>query len=173
MFGLLRTAFTLLICVVVVGYFLGWFSFSRSAPDPQTNKVNINLSVDKNKMGADLQRIEQRVSKGIQDFNATQPGSNPPGTNPPVGFPPGSYAPNGYPPGNYPPGNYPPGSYPPAGQANAVPRLSLGPILMQPTAPNDAPLTNPPPVVQPQLQLQTPNYQFTLPLSGPMPGEGR
>ena len=78
MFSLLRAAFTLLACVLVVGYFLGWFSFSRSAPDPQTNKMNINVSVDKSKVGSDLQRLEQKVSKGIQDLQAPS-GNNPPG----------------------------------------------------------------------------------------------
>jgi hypothetical protein len=158
MFGLLRTAFTLLICVLLVGYFLGWFRLSRSAPDPQTNNVNINLSVDKNKMGADLQKLEQRVSKGIQNLNAPQPGNNPPGTNPP---------------GTNPLGTNPPYGYPPAGQANTMPRLSLGPVLVQPTGPYDNPQPNPQPIVTPQLQLQTPDYQFTLPLSSPPPGEGR
>jgi hypothetical protein len=150
MFSLLRAAFTLLICVLVVGFFLGWFSFSRSAPDPQTNKVNINLSVDKNKLGSDLQRFEQKVSKGIQDLNAPPPGNNPPGTNPAAG-------------------------YPPASQANTMPRLSIGPLTVQPSG--QSPTGPIPPLAQPQLQLQTPDYQFTLPLTSPQPslppGEGR
>jgi hypothetical protein len=157
MFGLLRAAFTLLICVLVVGFFLGWFTFSRSAPDPQSNKVNINVSVDKTKVGSDLQSLEQKVSKGIQDFNSQ---------------PPAPAAPNG--------------------QASSPPRLSLGPLTLQPsgqpdTQPNNpqsgipslslGPLTLQPsgqaPAAQPQLRLQTPDYQFTLPLSSPPPGEGR
>jgi hypothetical protein len=141
MFSLLRAAFTLLICVLVVGFFLGWFSFSRSAPDPQTNKVNINVSLDKNKVGTDLQRLEQKVSKGIQDFNAPQPGNNQPGANPP------------------------------AGQANTMPRLNFGPMTVQPSG--QSPSGPIPPSGQPQLQLQTPDYQFTLPLTSPPPGEGR
>ncbi len=156
MFSLLRAAFTLLICVLVLGFFLGWFSFNRSAPDPQTNKVNINVSVNKNKVGSDLQRLEQKVSKGIQDLQAPT-GNNPPGTNPP---------------GNYPPGNYPLGGNPPAGQANNMPRLSFGPLTVQPSGQSP---TGPilPPAGPPQLQLQTPDYQFTLPLTSPPPGEGR
>ena len=34
MFGLLRAAFTLLICVLVVGFFLGWFTFNRGLSTP-------------------------------------------------------------------------------------------------------------------------------------------
>ena len=156
MFSLLRAAFTLLACVLLVGYFLGWFTFSRSAPDPQTNKVNINVSVDKSKVGSDLQRLEQKVSKGIQDLQ-TPTGNNPPGASPA---------------GNYPAGNYPLGSNPPAGQTNSMPRLSFGPLSVQSSGQSP---TGPilPPAGQPQLQLQTPDYQFTLPLSGPPPGEGR
>ena len=144
----------------MAGYFLGWFTLSRAAPDPQTNKLNLNVSVDKNKVGSDLQRLEQKVSKGIQDVNAPQGGTNPPGNNPP----------GGYPPGTYPPGNYPLGN-PPAGQANNVPRLSFGPLTVQPSG--QSPTGPLPPVGPPQLQLQTPDYQFNLPLSSPPPGEGR
>jgi hypothetical protein len=148
MFSLLRAAFTLLICVLVIGFFLGWFTFSRSAPDPQTNKVNISVSVDKNKLGADLQKLEQKVSKGIQDFNTPQP-ANPLGGNPA-------------------------GNYPPQGQANTMPRLSLGPLTIQPSG--QAPAGQLPLSGQPQFQYQTPDYQFTLPLTSPaptVPGEGR
>lgn len=149
MFSLLRAAFTLLAGVLVVGYFLGWFTFSRSAADPQTNKVNINVSVDKSKVGSDLQRLEQKVSKGIQGLQSPS-GTNPPGTNPT-------------------------NLYSPPGQSNNVPRLSFGPLTVQPSGQSP---TGPilPPAGQPQLQLQTPDYQFTLPLSGPpagAPGEGR
>ena len=70
MFGLmrcscLRSRFTV---VLVVGLtFLGWFTFAnRSSPDPQTNKMDINVSVDRSKMGNDLQHLEQRVNQGIQ-----------------------------------------------------------------------------------------------------------
>jgi hypothetical protein len=147
MFSLLRAVFTLLICVLVVGFFLGWFTFSRTAPDPQTNKMNISVSVDKNKMGTDLQRLEQKVSKGIQDFNSQQPGANPPG-------------------------NFTPGNNPPPGQANNVPRLNLGPITVQPSGQSPTgPIASP---GQPQIQMQTPDFQFTLPLTSPPPaGEGR
>ena len=154
MFSLLRAAFTLLICVLVAGFFLGWFTFNRSAPDPQTNKVNINVSLDKNKVGSDLQRLEQKVSKGIQDFSAPQPGSNPPGNNPPGNYPPGTY---GYP--------------PPAGQTNIMPRLSFGPLTVQPSG--QLPTGPLPPAGPPQLPLQTPDYQFAPPLTSPPPGEGR
>ena len=165
MFSLLRAAFTLLICVLVAGFFLGWFTFSRSAPDPQTNKMNISVSVDKNKVGSDLQRLQQKVSKGIQDFNAPQSGTNLPGNNPPGAYPPGNYPPGAYPPGNYPLGN------PSAGQANNMPRLSFGPMTVQPSG--QLPTGPVPPAGPPQLQLQTPDYQFNLPLSSPPPGEGR
>ena len=50
MFSMLRMAMTLLICVLAIGFYLGWFTFSRSAPDPRSDKVNINVSVDQKKV---------------------------------------------------------------------------------------------------------------------------
>ena len=86
MFNLLRTAMTLLICVLIVGFYLGWFSFSRSAPDPRSDKVNINVTVDKTKVRSDLQSAEQTISKRLKDMNSpSQPG----GTTPPPGQQPG------------------------------------------------------------------------------------
>ena len=63
MFGMLRLAMTLLICILVVGFYMGWFSFSRSPSDPQSDKVNINVSVDENKVRSDLQKAEQNLSQ--------------------------------------------------------------------------------------------------------------
>ena len=38
MFGMLRMAMTLLICILVVGFYLGWFSFKRSPPTPSRTR---------------------------------------------------------------------------------------------------------------------------------------
>ena len=70
MFGLLRLAMTLLICILAIGFYLGWFSFSPAPSDPQSNKVNINVSVDKNKVRTDLQKAEQTLNQRIQEMNS-------------------------------------------------------------------------------------------------------
>jgi len=165
MFGLLRAAFTLLICVLIVGLYLGWFSFSQSAPDPQSNKVNVNVSVDKRKMGADLQRLEQKVAKEIHDINGQPQGNNPapPAGQQPVApglsLGPISVQPNGQ-------------ALQPANGQPAAPGWSVGPFSVQPPSQPIVP-PNTPPAGQPQLRLQTPDYQFTVPLAVPPPGEGR
>ena len=76
MFGFLRLVMTLLICILVIGYFRDWFSFKQVAPDPQSNNMNINVSVDKKKIGSDFQTAEQKVAKDIQGFN-NQSGNTP------------------------------------------------------------------------------------------------
>jgi hypothetical protein len=160
MFSLLRAAFTLLICILVIGFFLGWFTFTRTAADPQSNKVNINVSVDKTKMGSDLQNLEQKVSKQIQDLNNQPPGGNPPaqqGNNPPRLFL-----------GPLPLQPSQPGGQP-GGPQSGMPTLSLGPISLQPSEGTPAPPTAPLPAQTPI----TPDYQLGLPLGVPPPGEGR
>ena len=162
MFGMLRFAMTLSICVLIVGFYLGWFSFSRSLPDPKSNKVNINVSVDQNKVRSDLQKAEQNLSRRIQEVQSQPQGST--GT-------------------------------PLSGRQPAVPGMNLGPISAQPPAqpaePTDSqavgptwPFTIPstsraaappsqPAPSQPAGQSQAPDYQFTVPLAVPPPGEGR
>jgi hypothetical protein len=68
---LIKLAFVLLICLVGIGYFRGWFSFS-SSPNPNSDgsKVNVNISVDKKKIGADIEKAEQKLkgkAKTIED----------------------------------------------------------------------------------------------------------
>ena len=75
MFAMLRLVFTLLICILLVGLVFGWFTFHRLPPDPQSNRVNINVSVDEKKMGSDLHTFEQKVANRIQDIN-NQPQGN-------------------------------------------------------------------------------------------------
>ena len=90
--------------------------------------------------------------------------------------------------------NQPPGTNPPVQQASNSPRLTLGPIVLQPSgqpgsqafgpqfsppglslgpitlepAKGATPWTTVPPSPPPQLQMPTPENQFVLP-----PGEGR
>jgi hypothetical protein len=160
MFGLLRLALTVLVCVLVVGFFLGWFSFSQTPPDPQTNKMNINVSVDKRKMGTDLQSFEQRVNKGIQDLknpaNSASPPAGQPNGIPGFSLGPVTVQPNGQ-------------AYNQPGTQSGAPGLSFGPITFQPSGQGPAPAA--PPSGPPQFQIQTPDYQFTAPLNLPPPGE--
>ena len=66
MFSLGRWLFSLLLCLLVIGFFRGWFSFSNPSRDTDTNKVNINVSVDTNKAKADAQKAEQFTEKVAQ-----------------------------------------------------------------------------------------------------------
>jgi hypothetical protein len=160
MFSMLRVAFTLLICILIVGFYLGWFAVGKASRDPQTNKENINLSVDKNKMGKDLQTFEHKVAEGIQDINNQPQGkapTPPPGQQPRLNLEPLSLQPSGQP-------------VQPTGDHLAAPPWSLGPISIQPSNPAEP---NAPPTGEPQIHLQTPDFQFTVPLGPPPPGEGR
>ncbi len=133
MFGLLRLAMTLLICILAIGFYLGWFSFSKAPPDPRSNKVNINVSVDENKVRSDLQNAERNLSQRIQEINTQPKGS---------------------------------GNLLPSGQQPTVPRLNFGPISVQPSGPSGAPAND-------QSTGQSEDFQFTVPLGVPPPGEGR
>ena len=158
MFGMLRAILTLLIVILIVGFYLGWFSFHRLPADPQSNKVDINVSVDQKKMGSDLHAFEQKVANRIQDIN-TQPPGKPQAPQP--GMQPAA-----------PTFNFGPVSVQPAGQPvplnngqPPVPGWSVGPISLQPPSQPAGP---------PQLDVQTQGFQFNVPLGAPpAPGEGR
>jgi hypothetical protein len=47
--SLIELPVVLLICLVVVGSYRGWFGLSSGSPDTEGNKVNVDASVDKGK----------------------------------------------------------------------------------------------------------------------------
>lgn len=151
MFALLRLAMTLLICILAIGFYLGWFTWGRPVPDPQSGRVNINVSVDKNKVRSDLQRAEQTLSQRIQEINAPPKDSGNTQLSsqqrpaPRMNFRPTSVQPSGQP---------------------AAPAWPAGPFSAQPPSSPAAP-----PSDQPASPSQ--DYQFTVPLGVPPPGDGR
>jgi hypothetical protein len=51
----------LLILVVGLGFYRGWFALSRSASGLGSNKVSVNLTVDPDKMKADTKMVEEKT----------------------------------------------------------------------------------------------------------------
>jgi len=65
-----RLLLLLFVCLVGIGLYRGWFSFSSSSRDPQSDQVNINVSVDTAKVKADAQKAEEfaeRVAQRIKE----------------------------------------------------------------------------------------------------------
>ncbi len=73
MFSFLWKLIVLAICVVGIGIYRGWFTFSSPTRDPAGDRVDINVSVNARKIDADAQRAEQRVSRQWQEFENAQP----------------------------------------------------------------------------------------------------
>ena len=60
----------LAILVVGVGFYRGWFALTRPASDPGSNKVNINLATDPDKMKQDAQAVKDKATEltgGVTD----------------------------------------------------------------------------------------------------------
>jgi hypothetical protein len=54
----------LIVCFVVIGFWQGWFSVSQTPnTDPDSNKMNLGVSVDKDKMKSDVKRAEERLKE--------------------------------------------------------------------------------------------------------------
>jgi len=56
----------LLLCVVRFGFFRGWFTLS-SPREPDSNKVNINLTVDPDKMKDDARKMKELTSNAAEE----------------------------------------------------------------------------------------------------------
>ena len=58
------------ILVVGLGFYRGWFALSRPAPDAGSNKVNINLATDPDKMKQDAKIVTDKATEltgGVTD----------------------------------------------------------------------------------------------------------
>lgn len=66
--SLVKLLVVFLICLVGIGLYRGWFSLSRSNPDTEGNKVNVNVSVDKAKMKSDIRKVEGKVKEEVKEL---------------------------------------------------------------------------------------------------------
>lgn len=63
----IRSLVLLLLCLVGVGIYRGWFSFSTPARDPQGHKVNLSVSVDTDRVKADADALKARVAEKVAE----------------------------------------------------------------------------------------------------------
>jgi len=70
--------FVLLICVVALGFYRGWFTLSSHNPDAGNNQVNVNLKLDGGKIQEDAEAVKNKATElaGRATEGATEP-SNP------------------------------------------------------------------------------------------------
>ena len=66
----------LALLVVGFGFYRGWFALSSRSPDAGSNKVNINLTVDRDKMQEDAETVKNRATEltGKATEGASEPG---------------------------------------------------------------------------------------------------
>ncbi len=53
----------LLVGVAAVGFYRGWFTLSSHRPDAGSNNVNINLTVDRDKMQEDAEAVQVKATE--------------------------------------------------------------------------------------------------------------
>lgn len=64
--SMIKLLIVLVICLVGIGFWRGWFSLS-SSPDPNMDgdKVKVGVSVDKGKMKSDVRKAEEKVKEEV------------------------------------------------------------------------------------------------------------
>jgi len=59
---IMSVLFVLLVGVVALGFYRGWFALSSSHPDIGSDKVNVNLTVDRGKMQEDAAAVKNKAT---------------------------------------------------------------------------------------------------------------
>jgi len=73
MFSFIWKLIVLAICLVGIGIYRGWFTFSSPTRDPAGDRVDINVSVNPRRIDADAGKVERQVSRQWQEFENAQP----------------------------------------------------------------------------------------------------
>ena len=60
---LIAVLIVLVLLFVGVGFYRGWFALSKSIPDAGDNKVNVNLTVDGDKMQEDAEAVKKKAAE--------------------------------------------------------------------------------------------------------------
>jgi hypothetical protein len=55
--------FLLLVCAVAIGFYRGWFTLSNSRPNAGSNKVDVNLTVDGDKIQEDAESVKKKSTE--------------------------------------------------------------------------------------------------------------
>jgi major membrane immunogen (membrane-anchored lipoprotein) len=66
--SLIKVSAVLLIGLVGIGFYRGWFNLSSSKPDADGDKVNVSVLVDKGKIKSDVKKVEGKVKDEIQEL---------------------------------------------------------------------------------------------------------
>lgn len=51
------------ICVAGIGFYRSWFTVSNPSPNTESHKVNINLTVDSDKVKADAEAVKDKAAE--------------------------------------------------------------------------------------------------------------
>ncbi len=65
MFALARFLLLVVVCLVAIGLYRGWFSMSKPVQDPQGEKVNISVSIDAGKVKADTAKVREKIAETV------------------------------------------------------------------------------------------------------------
>ncbi len=64
----LKLVLVLALCLILVGFFRGWFTFSRQSGGPGSEKVNVNMSVNKGKIKSDVNKAEEKIKEEVKEL---------------------------------------------------------------------------------------------------------
>jgi hypothetical protein len=53
----------LIICVVALGFYRGWFTLSSGSPDKGSHKVDVNLTMDRDKIEEDAETVKKKATE--------------------------------------------------------------------------------------------------------------
>jgi hypothetical protein len=69
MFSSFRWLSAIAVVLVLVGVWRGWVAFSQPAPEPDSKKIDIRVTVDTQKVKSDVDKVKQEVNQRMAQRN--------------------------------------------------------------------------------------------------------
>jgi hypothetical protein len=63
-----RTLLVLVVVGLVAAFVRGWIAFSTPAREPESNKVNVKLTVDPDKVKEDAERVKEKAEEAREEI---------------------------------------------------------------------------------------------------------
>jgi len=60
---IIKAVLVLALCIAVLGFYRGWFSLSSRGLDAESNKVNVSLTVDPDKVKEDAEKVKEKATE--------------------------------------------------------------------------------------------------------------
>jgi hypothetical protein len=63
---LIRLAVLLVVCVIAIGLYRGWFAVSSTTNKGTRDEIDVKATINRQKIESDVQKVEKKLGEGVE-----------------------------------------------------------------------------------------------------------